>query len=314
MAPCGKPGADHGFADALAVNVCRIKEILSPGPRRHPACEGIRPRSWGRRCRRRTAAQAKGRNLGAVQAKAAGSHGVTKCRPWNRARRARVRGATVFSGVRAQGFGDQRGERRGVGGRDAAADKFRRSMRRPLRSLGTSGIGRPMPQARTPPFARSLTRPGRRRRGAASRRTGGFGWRPGRRRRPAGPRSDSARAKACARSTMARRKPPHGRASPSRVSARAADFAASKLASGRRKAMASRRWAISASFVNDQPAGRATKGFVGAHRHQMGAFGQRVGPEAAGDDAALVGCVEQDLLRRPDRRSCAPRPPGGERG
>ena len=46
---------------------------------------------------------------------------------------------------------------------------------------------------------------------------------------------------------------------------------------------------------DDQATGGTAEGFVSAHRHQMRAFGQRVGPDAPGDDAALVGGVEQDL-------------------
>lgn len=56
---------------------------------------------------------------------------------------------------------------------------------------------------------------------------------------------------------------------------------------------------------DDQATGGAAEGFVGAHRHQMRAFGEGLA-QTSGDDPALVGGVEGPS-RRPDRRSCGPR-------
>ena len=68
--------------------------------------------------------------------------------------------------------------------------------------------------------------------------------------------------------------------------ASAADFAASKLAVRPGKAMASSRSASAAIVGDDEPRRRAAEALVGAHRHQMRAFLERLLPGAAGDHAA----------------------------
>src|SRR3546814_2968563 len=46
---------------------------------------------------------------------------------------------------------------------------------------------------------------------------------------------------------------------------------------------------------DDEPASGAAEALVGAHGHEVGALGERIAPGAAGDDAALVRGIEQDL-------------------
>src|SRR3546814_11516834 len=54
---------------------------------------------------------------------------------------------------------------------------------------------------------------------------------------------------------------------------------------------------------DDEPASGAAEALVGAHGHEVGALGERIAPGAAGDDAALVRGIEEELRRSEERRA-----------